>query len=374
MHKFLDDNWIEGLIRELTDREGFSDLSDSEQFDEVDSAIAKQRFEIRDELVNRAGQNLHDSLVSHRLQIDEFEARLHQRWYRSFDLLEVIVGSLGEIGEELNRELRSAPTSENWYSVEVVTRIHARSLRVARELLCLVTRGYADGAFARWRGMHELAAIGFVVVNSGEETAKRFFEYQVIDAYEGARVHREHADALGIPGPTDDEWEDLQKQRQRLIDQYGKRYAKAYGWIAHLVEDGRRCTFAEVEKLAGISHLKPYYSMASRSMHSTPRGLFYDIGMFQDQGQDEVLAAGPSNYGLADPVQFCAISLLHSTVAVIQLRPTIRGIAAIEAAEVLIDKLQEVATQIQKDIEDEEQESEDFGSHTEDNGTSGDIE
>ena len=28
----------------LTDREGFSDLWDSDQFDEVDSAIAKQRF------------------------------------------------------------------------------------------------------------------------------------------------------------------------------------------------------------------------------------------------------------------------------------------------------------------------------------------
>jgi hypothetical protein len=82
-------------------------------------------------------------------------------------------------------------------------------------------------------------------MNGGEEAAKRFFEYQAIDAYEGARVHRKHANARGI--------------------------------------------------------------------------------------------AGPSYYGLADPVQFCAISLLESTVAVLQLRPTISAVAAIEIAEVLID-------------------------------------
>jgi len=41
--------------------------------------------------------------------------------------------------------------------------------------------------------MHEVA------VNGGEETAKRFFEYQTIDACEGARAHRKYADALGTP-------------------------------------------------------------------------------------------------------------------------------------------------------------------------------
>ena len=65
-------------------------------------------------------------------------------------------------------------------------------------------------------------------------------------------------------------------------------------------------------------------------------------------------------------MQFCAISLLHSTVAILQLRPTISGIAAIEAAEAFIVRLQELSSQIQQDIEHEEQESEDVVSHTED--------
>jgi hypothetical protein len=70
--------------------------------------------------------------------------------------------------------------------------------------------------------------------------------------------------------------------------------------------------------------------------------------------QSEVLLAGPSNFGLADPGQNTALSLTFVTSALVQLDPTVDVMVALEVALALSDEIGESFVAVQKQIEAEE--------------------
>ena len=59
----------------------------------------------------------------------------------------------------LNHRLREQNPCPNPFTVEVQTRLHARACQIAREVLTLLYAGFAEGAMARWRALHELAVL-----------------------------------------------------------------------------------------------------------------------------------------------------------------------------------------------------------------------
>lgn len=61
--------------------------------------------------------------------------------------------------------------------------------------------------------------------------------------------------------------------------------------------------------------------MVSQNVHANPKGVFFRLGLYPE-GQD-ILLAGPSNTGLADPGHGTAISLGQITVALLSTRPNI---------------------------------------------------
>ena len=70
----------------------------------------------------------------------------------------------------------------------------------------------------------------------------------------------------------------------------------------------------------GLDHFRPYYKLASHNVHANPKGMLFRLGSPPDA---ELLIAGPSIYGIADPGHETAISLLQITTNVLTYDATI---------------------------------------------------
>ncbi|MFC7164719.1 DUF5677 domain-containing protein [Halospeciosus flavus] len=64
------------------------------------------------------------------------------------------------------------------------------------EIHHLLKGGFADGAFARWRSLHELSITTTFIKQAGSDTAERFLHYRYLWEYYFAQTYQEHADDL----------------------------------------------------------------------------------------------------------------------------------------------------------------------------------
>ncbi len=84
-----------------------------------------------------------------------FEYNMYRRWGKALNALEMLILLSFECGDNFNNFFREKAVAENDLVFEVLTRMHARACQVAYEIFTLLKSGYADGAHARWRCLHE---------------------------------------------------------------------------------------------------------------------------------------------------------------------------------------------------------------------------
>lgn len=111
-----------------------------------------------------------------------FERRLYHRWGSAFDMMEFCIMLNHQTGRLFSRDYGDVEDKRNAMFAALV-RLHARACQVAREVLALMRKGYADGAFSRWRAVYEMAATACFIAKNGEATARRFLEHRVVDDY-----------------------------------------------------------------------------------------------------------------------------------------------------------------------------------------------
>lgn len=73
------------------------------------------------------------------------------------------------------------------------------------------------------------------------------------------------------------------------------------------------CNFKALVKKIKIDHYLPYYEESHNQVHGGSKG-FYRMGLVPEQ-QQAVLLTGPTDYGLADPIQntvYC-LSVINET-------------------------------------------------------------
>lgn len=79
--------------------------------------------------------------------------------------------------------------------------------------------------------------------------------------------------------------------------------------------------------------------MASHNVHANPKGVLFKLGL---QGcTDDILLAGPSNAGLADPGHLTAISLTQVTTTLLTTRPNLDRLVASRILLKLTDEIGE---------------------------------
>ena len=262
----------------------------------------------------------------------EFEVRLIDTWRYPLNLLDTFIFLAIESGSDFRQREGSSSPEDPF--LEALTRLHTKACQTSSEVLSLLRSGYADGAHARWRSLHEIVVVcAFISLSSapsyrcrlrlhivvvcafimkhGAETAKRYLLHDIIDRYKLARRLNEFAERLNEPPIPSAEFEALKTQRDELVDRFGSSGNEDYGWAAHALNKDRP-SIADIEERVQPDHWRPHYRIASDNVHPSAHGTYYRLGLGQYPAG--VLLAGPSNMGLADPGHATAVSLLQATV------------------------------------------------------------
>lgn len=89
-----------------------------------------------------------------------FLARQREKWGKPLDLLFMLVEAARESGEEYAATFQKVAEAEQDFRFLALCKLHARACLVASEVHWLLEGGFASGAMARWRTLHEIAVVG----------------------------------------------------------------------------------------------------------------------------------------------------------------------------------------------------------------------
>ncbi len=151
----------------------------------------------------------------------------------------------------------------------------------------------------------------------------------------------------------------LEDIREKMRDKYGKSFddgGYGYGWANNHFD---RATFLQIAEETELDHLKPYYELTHKLIHSGSTSATYSMGLIQDinsdTDQDMIqkyrLLSTPSSYGFTDAAQNTAISLAQTTTALLNLEPTPLRLVKMQGIQHLIDDIQREFLNTQKEIE-----------------------
>jgi hypothetical protein len=283
-----------------------------------------------------------------RKQRHGFESRLYEKWKEPLDLFEYFLTVAMDLGGEFNHEFRPIAAKKKDHVFEALTRLHARSSQVGFEVLTLLKSGFADGAHARWRTLHEIAVVAMFIAEYGEDVANRYLCYEFIDSYRAAKLYQKNCVRLGYEPLSDAEMLNFEKMYQQVQKQFGQDFCKENRWTATIINK-KRITFSDIEEKVGMQHMHSYYKLASNNVHANPKAVFYRLGL--SHANEEILLAGPSNTGLADPANGTVLSVCQITTSLLLRQPNLDRVVASSSLLRLADDIQKVFTETQLKIE-----------------------
>jgi hypothetical protein len=200
---------------------------------------------------------------------------------------------------------------------------------------------------ARWRTLHEIAVVAFFIKEHGEDLARRYADHQAVESFRAAKDYRACAEQLGYELMTQLEFDEIRRAHDAVVCRYGDPFKKQYGWAADALRSGQP-SLRDIERAAGLSHLRAHYRLASHNVHANPKGVFFELGLLEEA---DVLLAGPSNAGLTDPGHGAAISLLHVSVAQGLIRPSLDSLVGLRILCKLTDEVGEAFGAVHQQLE-----------------------
>jgi hypothetical protein len=232
---------------------------------------------------------------------NSFRTNLEKRWGKALGMLRMLLTMSRELGSEI---AKSRPPDRSHLN-NVLLRLHVRSCQVTAEIITLLENGYADGAMARWRTLHEISIVITLINEHGEPLAERYIAHRDIEAKTGKDQYMQCCEQLGYQPLTSTECREIDEAYNDAITTYGNEFRGPYGWAAGYVAKGARgIGLAELEAAAGRSAMASHYKLASYNVHAGPHALFFRLGLIDESA----LLAGASNAGLIEPGQNTAVT------------------------------------------------------------------
>lgn len=265
---------------------------------------------------------------------DSFLSRLGKDWGRPLKTFELLSWVCEEIGSNANLSARQAGMASRRKLIETISRLHARACQTAREIHCLLLNGFASGAMARWRTLHELAVVSAFIVNYGRRASMLFVEHQAVCAKRKADAYNASSEILGAPPISPREYRRIERRYHSVVKKYGRVFEGEFGWADVTLRQSKdRMNLAKMEKLVRQAHMRGNFSDANDSIHATVIGVYSRLGLHETQ--DDILLSGPSNLGISEVGELVAESLLLATESASYLYRSIDGSALLEVAAVL---------------------------------------
>jgi hypothetical protein len=128
-------------------------------------------------------------------------------------------------------------------------------------------------------------------------------------------------------------------------------FTQNYGW-AYIIPQKER-SFKTIQTSVEMGHMNSWYKLACNNVHSGPKSIHYRLGLINNT-KNNLILAGPSNYGLADPGQSCALSLVQISTCLFLLKPNYDRIVLCNVLNLFVNEISESFITLQKEIEEEE--------------------
>lgn len=290
-----------------------------------------------------------EMLGEHLIERKGFEDRLFYDWKKPFKLLEMFIVISQEVGEDFNNEVNRNTDVTKKIVNDVLIRLQARACQIANEILVLLKSGYADGAHARWRTLHEISVIGSFIQKYGNEAAEKYLLHSHIESYKAAILLQKHYHALGEEPLSQAEFDEIKHTRDELLLRFGKPFDNKYGWASSIINLNNP-SFSDIEEIAQLNHIRPIYKLASNNVHAESKGILFKLGLLSN----DLLLSGPSNVGFADPAYWTAISLGQITILLLTTYSTIDNLVICDMLIKLESEIGAEFNKVQKRIEKRE--------------------
>lgn len=271
-----------------------------------------------------------------RSERQKFNSYNNKIWGKALDLLETLIDISLDSGSLFNQEFRPLAVEENDIVFDALTKLHARSCQVSSEILILLRNGFADGAHARWRTLHELSTIALFISDHDNELAERYLVHSVVADYRRAVEYRNHSDSLSYAPISDETFDQLKANYEVALDKYDTNFKNDYGW-ASLILNKDKPTFADIEEKAGVIHMRPFVKLAHMNIHAGSTGILFRLG--SPRNNPDLLVAGTSIYGIGEPAQNTAYSLELLTEAFLSRKPGTENLGFVLAFRKLMEEV-----------------------------------
>jgi hypothetical protein len=247
----------------------------------------------------------------HQADMEAFKGRLEGRWGKALAKLRMLLAIVVEWSSGVYERRHKAAAGRTLSHLDdVMLRLHIRACQVTNEIIILLENGYADGAMARWRTLHEITTVAAVIAKFGDEIAERYVYYQIVESTKALTAYEQNHRALGFRPASKAMSTKVRSDYAKALKRFGKEFGGEYGWAANHLKT-RHVTFARLEEEAGAAMMRSPYKMASYNVHAGPKGLYFKLGNLEGS---HALLAGASNAGLTDPAQHAAVSLVAVTL------------------------------------------------------------
>ena len=308
------------LIKDVTDSGNMSSAGVTEWIDahseDIEHFFSLKMFEYLDEAKEEV-------LKEHYENLDAFRERLFTTWESPIKRLDALIYGCTEISDEVNSDYRTSPGIRS-AKLNIATRLHARAVQVSCEISHLLKGGFADGAMARWRTLHETTAILIFIAEGDEDLAKRFTDFQSVQRRKAANRYNKYSEELGFTSFSPEDLSRFDLERNDIVDKYEAGFGNELGWAAKALgkEPGARTriNFSDIEEFVELDFLRPHYGFANQYIHAGIDSIGFKLGT--SLSNKDLLLCGPSNEGLLEPIQCTSLSLIQATQAIISVSPS----------------------------------------------------
>ncbi|WP_455885651.1 DUF5677 domain-containing protein [Pseudomonas spelaei] len=226
----------------------------------VQTTLEKMADLIEDELLAQAMEHTENLNKIEELRVNTVE-RLWGKALDQLNMLRHLVVEWNTAAAELKKGAYA-----NSHTALALSRVILRAYSVVGEIIALARAGYADGALARWRSLHEICVIAMFLSKQSDKCAQMYLSHSLIEELRLIESGEDNG-TISAKNTEDDQYlRALKKQKRQLVEAFGPAFAKDYGWAS--IELGRaKITFRELESIVGMEVLRQGYQHANSATH-----------------------------------------------------------------------------------------------------------
>lgn len=338
---------------EAFDRRLFSKINNMLlEYDDMETAYKDVDFQkVIEDFCENVSDTFCEKLCSASIQIsnetkenrDTFEKKNYLRWREGFDLLSILLDSCVEIGEATAALLQKNINEHGEAKVDGLVTLHARCMRIGHEVFALMRCGFPDGAYARWRTLHELSVTMKFLADQPNLVSEQYRDAWVLRCWKANQEIEKSKEASAISSLSEEECNLQAKHRELVLQKYSDDLSADWAWARPGLQTPKsgnenwRVNFTDVQKAANLDHWRPWIKLAHQEIHGGY--VRPDKGFGVSEAKNLVHLAGASNSGMTDPGQNLAITLSLATITLMQPLPSVDTIIYSKYLQKISDKV-----------------------------------